>query len=257
MMEIQEEIFATTADKKLVIQPLGPKIDLRYNSLNSTMNSSQTYFVDVNVDDNKLTHLHGEVSKVLKATKTARLLHEKDQATLSRLKVDLNRRITENSLIRDMQVRLKTLEEDTFWKIDFVRKGTKVSLRAFMDYVLQCTFQRAGLVGSNNNIGAEFTTRECSEWLWSPIAKQFFSEEVIVLIFGASLELNLGFLDMLREFKAMSSSISRREAHSSSPLQVAFAFNALGHSMNSNLGRLYEGIFGMRYTDVMHKYESD
>lgn len=29
MMEIQEEIFATIVDKKLVIQPLGPKINLR------------------------------------------------------------------------------------------------------------------------------------------------------------------------------------------------------------------------------------
>jgi hypothetical protein len=126
-----------------------------------------------------------------------------------------------------------------------------------MDYVLQCTFQRASLVGSNSNTSAEFTTRKCSKWLWSPVAKQFFSQEVTVLIFSETLKLNPGFLDMLREFKATSSSINRREAHFSSPTQVAFALSALGHSVNSNLGRLYERIFGMRYTDVMHKYESD
>jgi len=257
MMGIQEEIFATTANKKPIIRPLGPKIDLRYDSPNSTMNSSQTYFVDVNVNDNELTRLHGEVSKVFEVTKKARLLHEDDQATLSGLKANLDRRITENNLIRDMQVRLKTIEDDALWKIDFVRKGIEVSLRAFMDYVLQCTFQKAGLVGSNSNIGAEFTTRECSEWLWSLAAKQFFLEEITVIIFGASLELNRGFLDMLREFKATSSSISKREVHSSSPFQVAFALSALGHSVNINLGRLYEHIFGMGYIDVMHKYEND
>jgi len=103
-MESQEEIFATMADKKPVIRPLGPKINLWYDSLNSTMNSSQTYFVDVNVDNNELTCLHAEASKVLEATKKARLLHEEDQATLSGLKVDLDRKITKNNLIRDMQV---------------------------------------------------------------------------------------------------------------------------------------------------------
>jgi hypothetical protein len=107
-MEIQEEIFVTMANKKPVIRPLGPKINLRYDSLNSTMNSSQTYFVDVNIDDNKLTH--GEVLKVLEATKKARLLHEEDQATLSGLKVDLDRRITKNSLIRDMQVHIRDMQ---------------------------------------------------------------------------------------------------------------------------------------------------
>lgn len=131
------------------------------------MNSSQTYFVDLNVDNNELTCLHGEVFKVLKAIKKANLLHEEDQATLARLKAYFDQRITENSLIRDMQGRLKTFEGDALWKVDFIRKGTKVSLRAFMDYVFQCTFQKMGLVGSNNNIGGEFTTWDCSEWLWS------------------------------------------------------------------------------------------
>jgi hypothetical protein len=167
MMEIQEEIFATIVNKKLVIRPLGPKINLQYDSLNFTMNSSQTYFVDLNVNDNELTHLHGEVFKVLKRTKKTHLLHEEDQATLAGLKADFDQRITKNSLIHDMQVRLKTLEDDALWKVDFIRKGIKVSFRAFMDYVFQCTFQRTGLVGSNNNIGGEFTTRDCSKWLWS------------------------------------------------------------------------------------------
>jgi hypothetical protein len=258
MMEIQEEVFATMAtNKKLVIRPLLPKINLRYNSPNFAMNSSQMYFVDVNIDDNELTRLHGEVSKVLEVTKKACLLHELFQATLSGLKADLDRRITENNLIHDMQVRLKTLEDDVLWKVDFIGKGTKVSLKAFMDYVLQCTFQRAGLDGSNSNTGCIVYYPDYSEWLWSPVAEQFFSQEVTVVIFGETLELNPGFLDMLREFKATSSSISRREAHLSSPVQVAFALSALGHSVNSNLGRLYERIFGIRYTDVMHKYESD
>jgi hypothetical protein len=66
------------------------------------MNSSQTYFVDVNVDNNELTHLHGKVSKVLEATKKARLLHELFQAILSGLKADLDQRIKENSLIHNM-----------------------------------------------------------------------------------------------------------------------------------------------------------
>jgi hypothetical protein len=156
MMEIQEEIFATMViDKKPIIRPLWPKINLRYDSPNFAMNSSQTYFVDVNVDDNELTRLHGEVSKVLKAIKKACLLQELFQATLSGLKVDLDGRITENSLIHDMQVRLKTLEDDVLWKVDFIRKGTEVSLRAFMDYVLQCTFQREGLDSSNSNTWCE------------------------------------------------------------------------------------------------------
>jgi hypothetical protein len=34
-----------------------------------------------------------------------------------------------------MQVWLKTLENNILWKVDFIKKGTKVSLRAFMDYV--------------------------------------------------------------------------------------------------------------------------
>ncbi len=156
MMEIQEEVFATMAtNKKLVIRPLLPKINLRYNSPNFAMNSSQMYFVDVNIDDNELTRLHGEVSKVLEVTKKACLLHELFQATLSGLKADLDRRITENNLIHDMQVRLKTLEDDVLWKVDFIRKGTEVSLRAFMDYVLQCTFQREGLDSSNSNTWCE------------------------------------------------------------------------------------------------------
>jgi hypothetical protein len=182
------------------------------------MNSSQTYFVDVNIDDNELTRLHGEVSKVLEATKKARLLHEEDQTTLSGLKADFDRRIIENNLICGMQVRLKTLEDDAIWKIDFIRNNIEVSSRAFMDYVLQCTFQRAGVVGSNNNTDAEFTTRDYSEWLWSLAIEHFFSQEVTIVIFGETLELNPGFLDMLREFKAKSSFISRREAHSSSPV---------------------------------------
>jgi hypothetical protein len=88
------------------------------------MNSSQMYFVDLNVDDNKLTRLHGEVFKVLKATKKARLLHEKDRVTLAGLKANLDRRIIENSLIRDMQIQLKTLEDDALWKVDFIQKDT-------------------------------------------------------------------------------------------------------------------------------------
>lgn len=44
MMEIQEEIFTTIADKKPIIQSLGPKINLRYDSPNFTMNSSQNVF---------------------------------------------------------------------------------------------------------------------------------------------------------------------------------------------------------------------
>jgi hypothetical protein len=175
MMHIQKEFFATITDKKLVIRLLGPKINLQYNSLNFTMNSSQMYFVDLNVDDNKLTRLHGEVFKVLKATKKARLLHEKDRVTLAGLKANLDQRIIENSLIRDMQIQLKTLEDDALWKVDFIQKGTELSLRTFMDCVFQCTFQKAGLVGSNSNTGAEFTTRDCSKWLWSLVAKQLFS----------------------------------------------------------------------------------
>jgi hypothetical protein len=43
----------------------------------------------------------------------------------------------------------------------------------------------------------------------------------------------------------------------SSLVHVAFALSAIGHSMNNNLGRPYEHIFGMRYTDVMPTYEND
>lgn len=103
----------------------------------------------------------------------------------------------------------------------------------------------------------EFIIRDCFEWLWSPPAEQFFSQEVIILIFGETLELNLGFMDMLQEFLATSSSINKQKAHSFSHVQVAFTLSALGHSMNNNLGKLYEPIFGMRYTNVMHKYECD
>jgi hypothetical protein len=101
MMEIQKEIFAIIVNKKPVIRPLGPEINLQYDSPNFTINSSQTYFVDLNVNDNELTRLHGEV---FKATKKARLLHEEDQATLARLKANFDRRIIKNSFIRDMQV---------------------------------------------------------------------------------------------------------------------------------------------------------
>jgi hypothetical protein len=93
MMEIQEEIFVIIVNKKLIIWLLGPKINVQYDSPNFTMNSSQTYFVDLYVDD-ELTRLHGEVFKVFKVTKKACLLHEKDQATFVKLKVDLDRRIT-------------------------------------------------------------------------------------------------------------------------------------------------------------------
>ncbi len=87
--------------------------------------------------------------------KKAYLLYEEDQTTLVGLKANLDRRITKNSLICDMQVQLKTLEDDALWKVDFIRKGTKISLRAFMDYVLQCIFQRASMVSSNSNTGVE------------------------------------------------------------------------------------------------------
>jgi hypothetical protein len=88
---------------------------------------------------------------------------------------------------------LKTLEDDALWKVDFIRKGIEVSSKAFMDYVLQCTFQIVGFVGSNSNTGVEFTALDYSIWLWSLAVKQIFHKKLQFSILVKPLNLTLGF----------------------------------------------------------------
>jgi hypothetical protein len=54
------------------------------------MSSSQTYFAGLNIDDNKLTRFHGEVSKVFETTKKIHLLHENDKTIILGLKLYLD-----------------------------------------------------------------------------------------------------------------------------------------------------------------------
>lgn len=61
--------------------------NLLYGSLNSNISSSQTYFSCQNIDDNMLTCLHGEVSKVFETTKKICLLHEDDKMIILGLKL--------------------------------------------------------------------------------------------------------------------------------------------------------------------------
>jgi hypothetical protein len=134
--------------------------------------------------------------------KNVRLLHEEDKTILSQLKVNLHQRIIENTLICDMQIWLKTIEGNVLWKVDLIKMGTKVSLKAFMDYVFQCTFWKTGLISSNSNISVEFVTWNYFKWLWSHAIPKRNSQELTTSIFGETIELNLGFLDMLRELMA-------------------------------------------------------
>ncbi len=86
--------FCTTTSKKpIILWLLGPEISVWYGLFNLNMCSSQIYFADLNINDNELTRLHGEGSKVFKITKKIRLLHEDDKTIILGLNLYLDRKL--------------------------------------------------------------------------------------------------------------------------------------------------------------------
>lgn len=129
----------------------------------------------------------------------------------------------------------------------FLQDGQQLSLRAFVDKILQLFYLAAGVA----TLGFE----EKSRWLFSQAAEDFVDRGGNLVLLGqGSIARNRGTPTMMQRLRAVSKAASKVACHSAKPIQVAYALDKLP-SIDPLLHQLFEICFGMTAKDMIETLE--
>lgn len=196
---------------------------------------SRSLMLEIDASQNDLSHLGQTVESLWQMV-------ESTQRQIASLQADSQRQMASLQVeIEALKRRAQVQESFNFYALEF-------SLRAFIDKLLEA-FYIAGGVG-----GANFSERVA--WLQSPDAVKFCQEPGarMVELFDLKLKPSLATLDMMKKLRDVSSTVSRGNAHASTPIHVAYALEALGDLKGHGMIRkLFKRCFKMEFKDMIQQ----
>lgn len=140
------------------------------------------------------------------------------------------------------------LQDEQTMLLLFIEDGQQLSLRAFVDKILQFFYVAAGVDTMN--------FEEKSKWLFSHAAEEFVDcGGNLVLLGQGSITRDRATLALLRKLRSVSKTASRVACHSAKPIQVAYALDKLPN-VDSSLHHLFEMCFGMKAKDMIQALEA-
>ncbi|KAG0598162.1 hypothetical protein M758_12G051400 [Ceratodon purpureus] len=193
--------------------------------------SPQSLLVEVNSSQNDLSELMKEVASMKAQMKTTETQMKTMEAHMKTMEATL----AKQKLINASQ---KLMNADLY----------EVSIRAFVDKVLEAFYKAAGKGNSDPRVQAS--------WLRTEEAKSFCQDPKgkVVKAFGFQEKPNLKILKLMRRLREVSVAISISSAHSSSPIMVAYALEDVTGLKDSLVVRkLFQMCFNMSSTTMIKK----
>ncbi|KAG0584282.1 hypothetical protein KC19_3G199400 [Ceratodon purpureus] len=175
---------------------------------------------------------------------------EKEMASFKASQQDMYSRVIEN--VKTQRIKLEAEQaslENRLRKVFglLADSSFNIALRAFFDKFLEAFYIAAGV--------QHFDTKQKSLWLASPEPQSYVSNGLVMFPFGRRMEVTTTLLETMKNFKRLSSDVSRNTAHTSNPVKVAYCM-ALDPSLKGYWG-IFQHCFLLDPKHMVDLYESN